>query len=207
MLFTFDLPIDLASAIVGLLLALGLYVFDKSVEPDLQVSVAEPSKLPLKQGEFKSLNLKITNTKKIGALKFLNRTATQIRVRLEFLDFHSKVSMNTIVARWNSSREPVTPDYKKVDIGLALVPPREVLVPGEESTISVVIRKKDNKYCFPFNNYSYLYQEKDFETEGWKIDDDKFIVKVKIQSAEIDKIGGEFVVLNKSTLEQFKIEK
>jgi hypothetical protein len=115
--------------------------------------------------------------------------------------------MKTVIARWNSSREPLTPDYKNVDLGLALTHPREVLVPGDENEISVVIRKKDNKYCFPFSNESYIYQGKDFEVPGWKIEDDKFIVVVRIQCAEVDKMGGVFVVLNKSSLEQFKIEK
>lgn len=210
-LFIFQLPIDLASSltggIIGLILAFGLYLFDKSINPDLEVQISDPSKLSLTQGEFKSLNLKIINKKRDGILRFLNRPATQVKVFLYFSDFPSKGLMNTVIARWNNSREPLTPDYKNVDLGLALTHPREVLVPGDENEISVAIRKKDNRYCFPFSNESYIYQSKDFEVPGWKIEDDKFLVTVRIQSAEVDKMGGVFVVLNKSTLEQFKIEK
>ena len=210
-LFIFQLPIDLASSLtggaIGLILAFGLYLFDKSINPDLEIQIADTSKLSLAQGEFKSLNLKIINKKRDGILRFLNRSATQVKVFLYFSDFSSRVLMNTVIARWNNSREPLTPDYKNVDLGLALTHPREVLVPGDENEISVAIRKKDNRYCFPFSNESYIYQSKDFEVPGWKIEDDKFVVTVRIQSAEVDKMGGVFIVLNKSTLEQFKIEK
>jgi len=205
--FTFKLPIDLASAIVGFSLAFSLYIIDKLIKPNIEVQVAEPSKLSLSQGEFKSLNLKIIHKKRSGILQFFNKPATQIKIFLFFHDFSSKVLMNTVTARWNDSREPLTPDYKNVDIGLALTHPREVLVPGQVSVISVVIKKENNSYCFPFSNESYIYQGKDFEVPGWKIEDDKFIVVVGIQSAEIDKVGGAFVVLNKNNLEQFKIEK
>ncbi len=209
--FTFNLPIDLASSIaggvIGLILAFGLYIYDKTRDPDLEVQVANSSILKLTQGEFKSLNLKIMNKRKEGIFRFLNRPATQVRILLYFADFDSRVLMNSVIARWNNSREPLTPDYKNVDLGLALTHPREVLVPGDENEISVAIRKKDNKYCFPFSNESYIYQSKDFEVPGWRIDDDKFIISVRIQTAEIDKLAGVFVVLNKSTLEQFKIEK
>ncbi|TSC90102.1 MAG: hypothetical protein G01um10145_206 [Microgenomates group bacterium Gr01-1014_5] len=206
-IFTLKIPVDLASSLLGFVLAFGLYLFDKSIKPDIEIQVSEPSNLSLSQGVFKSLNLKILNKKRYGILQFLNRPATQVRVYLLFSDYSSRALMNTVIARWNNSREPLTPDYQDVDFGLALTHPREVLVPGEENTISVAVRKKDNKYCFPFSNESYIYQNKDFEVPGWKIEDDKFIVVVRMQSAEMDKIGGVFIILNKSTLEQFKIEK
>lgn len=210
-LFIFHLPIDLASAttggIIGLILAFGLYLFDKSIEPNIEVTVADPSDLALTQGKFKSLNLKIINKEKKGILRFLNKPATQVKVFLYFADFSTKVLMNTVTARWNNSREPLTPDYKGVDLGLALTHPREILVPGEENTISVAIRKDDKSYCFPFSNESYIYQNKDFEVPGWKIDDDKILLTVRVQSAEMDRLAGVFIVLNKSTLRNFKIQK
>lgn len=207
---TFVTPVDLASALVGgaigFLLAFGLYIFDKSITPKIIVEASDPSKLSLSQGEFKSLNLKILNIKRTGLLKFLNKSATQVRIYLYFRDFPSKALMNEVIARWNNSRQPLTPDYKNVDIGLALTHPREVLVPGEENTISVAIRKKENKYCFPFSNESYVQQNNDFEVPGWKIEDDKFLVDIRVQSAETDMFLGRFIVLNKSTLDQFNIE-
>lgn len=39
--------------------------------------------------------------------KFLNRSATQVKVFLYFSDFSSRVLMNTVIARWNSSKEPL----------------------------------------------------------------------------------------------------
>ena len=210
-LFVFNLPIDIASAlvggIIGLILAFGLYLFDKSIDPDLEIKVAEPSEMSLSQGKFKSLNLKIVNKKKEGILRFLNRSATQVKIFLYFADFSSRILMNTVVARWNSSREPLTPNYRDVDLGLALTHPREILVPGEENEISVAIRKNGNRFCFPFSNESYIYQSKEFEVPGWKIEDDKFIVTVRIQSAEMDTIGGIFVVLNKDIFKIAKISK
>lgn len=175
------------------------------MKPTLELSVDKPSILPLAQGKFKSLNLKITNKKRKGILKIFNRSATQIRIFLYFKDFSTGALMYSVIARWNDTREPLTPDYKDIDIGLALTHPREVLVPGQSNIISVAIKKENNTYCFPFSNESYMYQKRDFEVPGWKIEDDKFMVVVGIQSAEIDKIGGVFTILNKNYLEQFKI--
>ena len=58
-LFKFEFPIDLASAIVGFLLAISLYVFDKLLEPNITIEVTDPSDLNLSQGLFKVLNVKI----------------------------------------------------------------------------------------------------------------------------------------------------
>jgi hypothetical protein len=210
-LFTFY-PIDLGSAIIGsiagFIFACGLYYFDKSIKPGIEVKVGNPSKLLLDQGEFKSLNLKVINKKRNGFFTIFNKPATQIKIFLYFSDFQSRIAINTIVARWNSSREPLTPNNKEVDVGLALTHPREVLVPGEESEISVAIKKRNINYCLPFSNESYIYQNKDFEVPTWwKIRDDKFFVTVRFQSAEMEKMAGVFVVINKNNLEQFKIEK
>lgn len=209
--FTFNLPIDLASAAVGFLLASTLYLFDKFKEPKLSIKISEPSNLHLSQGNFKSLNLELTNKNYKGFLKFLNRTLTQARIKLIFRDYPTMVpitGLENINARWNSSREPLTPDYKKVDFGSALIGTREVLVPGESTTFSVVIKKDKWKSCYPFNNESYIYQEKDdFKRPGWEIYDSKFYVTVLVQSAEMYKELGEFIVLNKSNLEQFTISK
>ena len=60
-LFKFEFPIDLASAIVGFLLAISLYVFDKLLEPNITIEVTDPSDLNLSQGLFKVLNVKISN--------------------------------------------------------------------------------------------------------------------------------------------------
>lgn len=143
--FTFNLPVDLASAAVGFLLASILYFFDKFVEPKLSIEVSEPSNLSLSQGNFKSLNLELTNKKYKWFLKFLNRTLTQARIKLSFRDYPTKIpiaGLENINARWNSSREPLTPDCKNTDKGLALTGFREILVPGESVTISIIIKKR-----------------------------------------------------------------
>ena len=202
-------PISPFDVLIGFILALVLYYFDKRIEPLLEIRIAEPSLLPLQQGKFKSLNLEITNKKREGIWKILNRPATQVRIILSFQDYPSKIEMNgmdRIIARWNSSREPVTPNYQDVDIGLALTNPREVAVPGERTTISVAIKKEGWTFCYPFNNESYIYQKKDdFKRPGWEITDDKFYVRVYIECAELQKQLGEFIVLNKTGIEQFKI--
>ncbi len=202
-------PISPFDVLIGFILALVLYYFDKRIEPLLEIRIAEPSLLPLQQGKFKSLNLEITNKKREGIWKILNRPATQVRIILSFQDYPSKIEMNgmdRIIARWNSSREPVTPNYQDVDIGLALTNPREVVVPGERTTISVAIKKEGWTFCYPFNNESYIYQKKDdFKRPGWEITDDKFYVRVYIECAELQKQLGEFIVLNKTGIEQFKI--
>lgn len=189
--------------IAAFILAVSLWILDRQRKPRFLVKIGKPSLLF--QGSHKTLNLKVVNEKREGIASLFNHVATQVRIYLHFLDYPTKAGFNNVIARWNRSREPVTPDYKSIDIGLALTNPREVLVPGEEGEISVVIRKKDNPSCFPFNNESYLYANKDYAKPDWEIKDDKFIVMVQIQSAEVQGITREFLVLNKGTLEQFKI--
>lgn len=212
-LFIVKLPIDLASAFVGFLLALILYLLDKNIKPKIEINQSDSSNLQLNQGKFKSLNLEIYNRRYTGILSFLNRSITQARIILSFQDYPSKATiggMERIIARWNSSKEPVTPDYHDVDIGLALTNPREVVVPGEKTTISIAIKKEGWTFCYPFNNESYIYQKRqpgDFKKPGWEIRDDKFYVEVYLESAELQVLLGKFIVLNKNSLEQFKISK
>lgn len=192
--------------IVAFLLALSLWFLQLQKKPKFTVEITKPSLI--RDNNYKVLNLKITNRKRDGISLVFDHVATQIRLYLYFLDYPSRSEFNKIVARWNSSREPLTPDYQKVDVGLALTNPREVLVTGEEGEISVVIRKQDKESCFPFNNESYLYanrQDYAYAKPEWEIKDDKFIVKVEVQSAEVQNFSKEFLVLNKGTLDQFKI--
>lgn len=188
--------------IAAFILALLIWAGDKKfVKPKIKVRVGNPS--ILFDGNFKTLNLGVVNEKRGGILVLFNHVATQVRIHLHFLDYPSRAEFNDVIARWNSSREPVTPDYKNVDTGLALTNPREVLVPGQPGEISVVIRKRDSQFCFPFNNESYLH--KDYSKPQWEIKDDKFIVRVEFKSAEVHETVGEFIVLNKGTIDQFKI--
>jgi|GEM_PF-3535619 len=189
--------------LAAFILAVSLWFLDKLRKPKFLIKKGNPSLLF--NNNYKTLNLIITNEKRKGFRSLFNHVATQVRIYLHFLDYPTKSEFNKVIARWNSSREPVTPDYKNVDVGLALTNPRDMLVPGEESEISVVIRKKDKLSCFPFNNESYLYWNKDYSKPDWEITDDKFIVMVEIQSAEIQDTTVEFLILNKSSLEQFKI--
>jgi hypothetical protein len=187
----------------SILVALSIWLIDKLPKPNIKVEVGNISLM--KEKGLKTLNLKLINKKKIPSI--FDRTATQVRIYLYFLDYPSQSEFNKIIARWNNSKEPVTPDYKNIDIGLALTNPREVLVPGQEEEISIVMRGNNDTFCYPFNNESYIHYEKNYFKPEWKITDKKFIVKVEMQSAEIQKVLGYFLVLNKATLEQFKITK
>lgn len=192
---------------IGFVLGLIPWAIDRLTKPDLHITIANASNLSLSNGKYKSLNLKILNKRRHGVMKFFNKTATQLRCSITFYDFASKKQLfeNKIIARWNTTREPLTPDYKQVDVGLALTNPREVLTPGEETTISVAIKKDGVSSCYPFNNESYLH--KDFSKPEWEIKDDKFTVKVLLQPAESEDMSAEFLVLNKANLSQFKISK
>jgi len=199
-------PINIIEAVLSFILGFLLYLLTDSIKkPNLQIVTSDPSDLKLPTGEFRILNLKIINKKKNGILEYFNQTATQVRAKLIFRDYLSKAEMIRIVARWNTTREPLTPDYKTIDVGSALTSPKEVLSPGEEATISVVIRENKDSDCYPFNNESYLFNK--FKKPEWKIKDDKFVVDVLIQSGEIEKPTEKFLVINKGDLKQFNITK
>lgn len=201
------LPFNITELFVGFILGLIPWLIDRARKPELLINKADPSDLNLQQGKFRSLNLKIVNKRKTGVKRFFNQTATQLRCQLIFLDFESRAEIfeDKIIARWNTTREPLTPDYKQVDIGLALTNPREVVAPGEIATISILIKKEGIDSCYPFNNESYL--SPNFSKKEWEISDKKFIVRALLQSAESDEITADFLVLNKSNLSQFKISK
>jgi len=173
-------------------------------KPHLVVEIENPS--DVHQGKYKILNLKVKNKRSAGILKFSNQTATQVRVYLTFKDFASKTDLFTTIARWNTTREPLTPDYKTVDVGLALTNQREVISPDEEPSLSVAIKKSGEIECYAFNNESYL-QQADFANPKWKISDDKVIVIAKVQTAEVENIEASFLLINKAVLNQFSISK
>lgn len=199
-------PIHIIDALIAFLLGFVLYLVTESLKkPNLQIQITSPSDLNLPQGEFRILNLKVSNTRKRRIIKYFDQTATQLKATLYFCDYDSGVQiLDPIVGRWNTTKEPLSPDGKFVDNGLALVPQREVLPPGEETSLSIAIKKLDNDNCFPFNNESYLYLP-DFANPKWKIEDEKFIVYVKLQSAEAEKESKKFIVINKGGLDRFKI--
>lgn len=196
--------LNILDFIFATIVALLLWFLDKQKKPNLIVKIGEPSNLNLPQGKYKSLNLIVKNERKTGLFSFFNQTATQTKVTLIFKDFDSKVELFRLIARWHTTREPLTPDYNKVDPGLALTSSREVITPGEELPLAVVIKKDKQKNFYPFNNESYMYPP-DFAKPEWEMADDKALVAVKIQSAEVENEDFSFVILNKSDLTQFSI--
>ena len=196
--------LNILDFIFATVVALLLWVLEKQKKPNLKVETGEASNLPLPQGKYKSLNIIVKNERKTGLQGFFNQTATQARATLIFKDFGSKVELFRLVARWNTTREPLTPDYSKVDPGLALTNPREVITPGEELSLSVAIKKDKSRSFHPFNNESYRYLP-DFAKPEWEMMDDKVLVVVRIQSAEIESEDFNFVIHNKSGLAQFSI--
>lgn len=195
--------LNILDFLVATFIALLLWFLDKQKKPHLKIETADASDLNLPQGKYRTLNLKVKNERVSGLRAFFNQTATQVRAILIFKDFDSKKELFKLIARWNTTREPLTPDYKQIDVGLALTNPREVISPGEEASLSVVIKKDKTKKCHPFNNESYLHP--DFAKPEWEIVDDKFIVTVRVQSAETENKEVDFIVTSKSVLFQFSI--
>ncbi len=190
--------------IIGFILGFITYILTEEFrKPNLILEITADSDIVVNSNKYKILNLKLKNVKKTGWKKFFNQTATQIRAIVQILDFDSNKEMIEFIARWNTTREPLTPDYKQVDVGLALTAPREVLSPGEESSMSIVIKKDGKDSCYPFNNESYLHS--DFSKPSWEIKDGKFLVSVLVQSAEREKNFSDFLVMNKGGLSRFKI--
>lgn len=199
---TFNLPEFFAA----FLLSLSLWILDKLRRPNFFVEIADPSNLELEQGKFRSVNIKVANERRRGWKSFFNQTATQVRVYLIFKDYDSKKPLfNKIVARWNTTREPLTPDYKQVDVGLALTNPREVISPGEEASVPIAIKKEGNKNFYPFTNESYLHS--DFSKSEWELEDNRIIVSVQVHSAEIELKEVDFLITHKKQLSQFNISK
>lgn len=197
--------LNILDFIAATFVALLLWFLDKQKKPHLTIGEAQSSELDLPQGKYKIVNLKVKNDRKSGLTsKFFNQTATQVRASIIFKDFESKNKLFELIGRWNTTREPLTPDYSKADPGLALTSQREVISPGEEITLSIAIKKDKSNKCFPFNNESYLHLP-DFSKPEWELSDDKILVSVKIQSAEIETDEINFILINKSVLSQFSI--
>jgi hypothetical protein len=186
--------------------ALVIWFLDKQKRPNLHIEVDKTSDLTLPQGNFKILNLKVKNMKRPGIRQYFDQTATQVRVYLTFKDFDSKVDLFTVIARWNTTREPLTPDYNKVDVGLALTNPREVISPNEEASLSVAIRKDGSNTFFAFNNESYLHLG-DFAKPEWGLSDERVLISAKVQTAEIETPDYLFIISSKNHISSFKLSK
>lgn len=208
MSINFD-SLNILDFIAAAIVALILWFLDKQKRPHLVIDSTSPSELNLPQGKYKILNLIVKNIKETGWRGLFNQTATQVRATLYYKDFDAKKEIfqpQPVIARWNTTREPLTPEYNKVDVGLALTNPREVIAPGEEITLSVAIKKDKATNCYPFNNESYLYLP-DYAKPDWELIDDKFIVSATVKTAETGEKCSNFVVINKKGLSQFSIAK
>jgi hypothetical protein len=158
--------------------------------PRLLLQVGDVSDLNRPQGPaFRFVHVNVSNPSFRILGWQLRRPATFCRAKLEYGDLGARVPRFTIDGRWTSLPEPVQnlPEGQIVDLGLALIPPRESFVAGEGSPIPVALKQASVQDCFAFNNRSYLYAN--WSNPDWVLGTGTYWVRITVKSAEVEMVG------------------
>lgn len=133
-----------------------------------------------------------------------NPTANNARAWISFLDYNSQAEILKINGRWTTKREPVNYQTNQVDLGEALIVPREVLTVGEEFPISIAVKEAGKDSFFGFNNESYLHNK--WQNPDYELTEKTYIVNVKV-SSEGKEWNKKFLILNSGRrLGMFKLQ-
>jgi hypothetical protein len=165
--------------IVGWLFTRGMSFISR---PNIQIELGDEGHLlPGTSNEVKFLHVNISNKKRPVLFRFLfgNKTANNARAWINFIDPTTGSEILSINGRWSTTQEPIDYANNQLNIGLILVPSREVIPTGESSDIAVAVKLVNEDSAFAFNNESYLHSWKkpDYELSG-----KSYYVEVKIVS-------------------------
>lgn len=189
--FTF-FPISISDALIAFFLGFFLFILTESLKkPIFKFKVIEGQSIERninnKKWKFKFLNIEIENKKRPKLFSFFNKTANNSRAYLIFKDASSKLEIKKLNARWYTGKEPVEymgNDQVKIDLGLALIPQREVIPSGEIGGVSIGIKFDGDKHFYAFNNESYLYNHdgRPWAYDRHKLPKDHYLLTLKITS-------------------------
>ena len=182
----------LAGAILGWFIA---RVGEEVRKPNIKIFIGDEAYLPVgTQPTHKFLHVKVINSKRnlLSSIFLGNPTANNARAWVSFHDYVTAAEIFKMNGRWTSKKEPVNYATNNVDLGEALITPREIIPPGEETSISIVVKEKGNQEIHGFNNESYLHN---WKNPDYELDEKRYRVKIKISSEGKEWIE-EFLLLN-----------
>jgi hypothetical protein len=156
--------------------------------------------------KFKFINVTVKNAKQNLIKKFFfgNSSLNNARARLVFKDFTANIEILKLDGRWASTKEPVDYVSGQPLIPEILIPSRDSVPPGEETTVSVAIKESGEDSFFAFNNDSYLHN---WKNPDYELQDDKYCLEIHLLD-DCNEYVGRFLFSNPSKiLRNFKIIK
>jgi hypothetical protein len=112
---------------------------------------------------WKFVSVDVTNKRRRGLLHFLDKTAHLCTAQIEFLDVKTRALLiDPMDARWPTFQaEPMIAGV--LDVGMAVIPHRETIPPGERASVNVAVKFVGEDDCWGFNNRSYAHGGKTAE--------------------------------------------
>jgi hypothetical protein len=158
--------------------------------PDLTLDIGENADGHYQHGDFRFVQVRVSN----NGLRIwrwqLRRPATLCRAELTFGDLRAAVGRFTIDARWSSLPEPVQqlPGGGAVlDAGAIFTRPREIINPADTAALNVAIKQQGIENCHAFNNRSYLFPN--WSNPQWALELGTFWVRVRVVAAEVEAVA------------------
>jgi hypothetical protein len=197
--------------LIGSAIAIGFTILIEYYrKPNLIISISQKIKFE----DFVSLRLRVINSPLPRLLKWLFRQpALQCHGNITFHDSQNGQNLfgREMSIRWVNNPEPLPIKIisKSGWEGKILDPvrfnqfQRIDIYPGKNNyeDLDVVIRYKNEKECYGFNNESY---QEDFKDARWKLAKDQYLIKVTIWSSG-DKVTKNFRLMNLDPIDSFRI--
>jgi len=200
-------------SVSGLIVAFLLFVITESLKrPYLGFKIKEEpifeKDIKDKKRKIRFINIEVSNKKLPWLVRYFGKTANNSRAFLSFRDPSSRKELLRLNARWYTGKEPVDYIGQKVDVGLALIPQREVIPPDEVGGVGVAIKFEGDEHFYAFTNESYLHND-DWRPWGWvryKLTKDHYLLCLEVK-AEGHTYSQEFLLKNPSTtLDDFGLD-
>ena len=105
--------------------------------------------------------------------------AIKVRAELTYYDTMDKRLLGPINGRWGDSKEPgqLTPD-QRMEILFMNFPSN-----GAECNLDVAMRYPDDQECYAYNNESYFAPNGSFKKPEYKLEGEKFYVRIVLKGA------------------------
>jgi len=139
-----------------------------------------------------------TGKTRMGHIRFSNNPkypneynhALKVSAKLSFFDMDENLLITPFYGRWGDTDQPggKTPS-ERVDL-LSV----DLLSNGIPKSVDLVMKYPDDKECFAYSNESYNYE--DFRNPKFKIEKDKFLIKVELEGIRVSQTHW-FTVHNK----------
>ena len=200
--------INLLAGIIGILIVLWI---ERQRRPSITITLGQPGHIkegdPLKRPPCTWLHVQVHNRNVPKWLAWVYHGEPALACRA-WITFHhldgQRVFDREMNARWSGSNQPKVESINTEEGQLARLVGAEDsfdIPPGDQTTLDVVFRAKDESECYGWNNQSYLHNWRHPE---WKLEKDRYVATVRVKTGGQEYTNA-FLIVNDVPYSDFRL--